>query len=388
MDEQDVAAWLVSSDATPWLERAARERDLDSLATADRWRRELPPDQAAAVLGQASLRRAAVAKLGERAAGLFLTRDGLEQATRGLVARWRATRLVGTGITEVWDLGCGLGIDALAMSEGGLRVTAVEKDPVTATFAAANLGPATPVVLADVADLYDAVPADAGVFLDPARRTGRGRSWDVADLSPSWDVVSRYVDAGRVACVKLGPGVPYRLLPEVAETVWVSEHGDLVEAALWTGTGSTPGRRSALLLPSGASLCATAEAPRIGPVQGWLYEPDPAVIRSGSLAALAGLLDATSVAPGVAYLTAEEHRPTPYATAFEVLASLPYRERDLRAWVRAERIGTLEIKKRGLDVDPAALRRRLEPKGPGSATLVLTPTPDGAVALVVRRVAA
>jgi hypothetical protein len=53
--------------------------------------------------------------------------------------------------------------------------------------------------------------------------------------------------------------------------------------------------------------------------------------------------------------------------------------------VRQNRIGTLEIKKRGLDVDPAALRRRLSPKGPRSATLVLTPTPDGAAALVVRR---
>ncbi|HET7724008.1 MAG TPA: class I SAM-dependent methyltransferase [Propionibacteriaceae bacterium] len=384
MEERDVAAWLVSGDATPWLKRAALEPDLESLATADRWRRELPPDKAAAVLGQASLRRVAAAKLGERASGLFLTRDGLEQATRAPVARWRAERFA-TGITEVWDLGCGLGLDALAMVDAGLRVTAVEKDAVTATFAQANLGAAARVVLADVADVYDDVPPGAGLFLDPARRTARGRSWDVADLSPSWDVVSRYLETGRVACVKLGPGVPYRLLPDRAETVWVSDHGDLVEAAVWTGPGATPGRRGALLLPSGASLEATAEAPGVGPVQRWLYEPDPAVIRSGSLAALAGLLGAASVAPGVAYLTAAEHRPTPYATAFEVLASLPYRERDLRAWVRTERIGTLEIKKRGLDVDPAALRRRLAPRGPGSATLILTPTPGGAVALVVRR---
>ena len=68
-----------------------------------------------------------------------------------------------------------------------------------------------------------------------------------------------------------------------------------------------------------------------------------------------------------------------------MLDRLPYREKDLRAWVRQNRVGTLEIKKRAIDVDPAALRRRLAPKGPEVATLLLTPTPDGAVALVVRR---
>jgi hypothetical protein len=382
--ELELAAWLVSADAAPWLERAARQQDPDSLATADRWRRDLPPQQAAAVLGQVSLRRSAVHKLGDVAHSLFLTRAGLEQATRPAVSRWRAERLVAAGAGEVWDLGCGLGLDALTLRDGGLAVTAVEKDPVTATFAAANLRTAR-VLVRDVTELSDEVPPAAAVFLDPARRTTRGRSWDVADLSPSWQVVASYLDGSRMACVKLGPGVPYRVLPDQAEAVWVSERGDLVEAALWAGAGSVGGRRSALLLPGGAALEATSDTPEVGPVRSWLYEPDPAVIRAGALGALAADLGATAVAPGIAYLTADHHRSTPYATAFEVLDRLPYRERDLRAWVKGAQVGSLEIKKRGLDVDPAALRRRLAPKGAGSATLVLTPTVSGAAALVVRR---
>jgi hypothetical protein len=384
--ELEVAAWLVSAEAAPWLARAASEPDPESLGAADRWRRELPADRAAAVLSQTSLRRSAVGKLGERAASVFLTRDGLEQATRPSVARWRAERFLASGAREVWDLGCGLGLDAVALVDAGVSVTAVELDPVTATFAAANLGHRARVVIGDVADSAGEIPADAAVFLDPARRTARGRSWDVADLSPSWEVVSGFADGRRVACVKLGPGVPYRVLPDHAETVWVSEHGDLVEAALWAGPGAVPGRRSALLLPQSATLQASDDTVPVGPVQRWLYEPDPAIIRSGAVAALASTLDANALAHGVAYLTAAELVPTPYATAFEVLDHLPYREKDLRAWVRRNRIGTLEIKKRGVDVDPAALRRRLAPTGDGSATIVLTPTPDGAVALVVHRV--
>lgn len=383
--ELDVAAWMVSAEAVPWLERAADEPDPESLAAADRWRRDLPADLAAAVLTQASLRRTAVGKLGDRASGLFLTRDGLEQATRPGVARWRAERYVASGVTDVWDLGCGLGLDALALLEAGLAVTAVEKDPVTATFAAANLGAAAPVLTADITELYGTVPGGAAVFLDPARRTARGRSWDIADLTPSWDVVTRFADGSRVACVKLGPGVPYRVLPDYAETVWVSDHGDLVEAAMWAGPGAAAQRRGALLLPEGIGLEADGDSVPLGPIQSWLYEPDPAVIRSGAIPALARMIDAMGIAHGVAYLTSGQHQPTSLATVFEVLDRLPYRERDLRAWVKQNEVGTLEIKKRGLDVDPAALRRRLAPKGRRSATLVLTPTPDGAVALVVRR---
>lgn len=56
--------------------------------------------------------------------------------------------------------------------------------------------------------------------------------------------------------------------------------------------------------------------------------------------------------------------------------------------MRERGIGVLEIKKRGVDADPAALRRRLRPAGPNSATLILTPTASGAQALVARRLVA
>ena len=70
----------------------------------------------------------------------------------------------------------------------------------------------------------------------------------------------------------------------------------------------------------------------------------------------------------------------------EVLDVLPWSLKTLRAWVRAEGIGTLEIKKRGLQVDPAAFRRQLRLAGPASATIIGTPTPKGAIAIIARRV--
>ena len=110
--------------------------------------------------------------------------------------------------------------------------------------------------------------------------------------------------------------------------------------------------------------------------------------------AVSGLVTAVAVAvggwlldPRIAYVTAAQHVPTPLASAYEVLEELPYKEKALRAWVRSNGIGTLEIKKRGVDLDPAQLRKKLAPKGAASATLIITRIDRDAVAYSCRRVA-
>jgi len=377
------ARWLVSAEAGPVLAAAAAETDPGSLAAGERLRRRSTPERAAAALTQVALRRKASAKFGDGAARLFLTKDGLEQATRTDVARWRAGRFADAGVKRVVDLGCGIGADALALLDAGLDVVAVEADPVTAVLAEANLG--RPVLVGDAVELAPGLLADGwAVFLDPARRTTAGRTWRVEDLSPSWAFATELL-AGRPGCIKAAPGLPSGFIPADVAAVWVSHRGDLVETALWSGSG-VPGSRTALLLPSGDELDAGVRAdPPVGPVARYLYEPDPAVIRSGAIAALAERLAAHALAPRMAYLAADVLEPTPFATGFDVVDVLPFDERALRGWVRDQSVGTLEIKVRGLDVDPAVLRRRLKPRGAASATLVLTPTPGGARALVVRR---
>jgi hypothetical protein len=381
----ELARWLVSPEAEAALAEASVQTDPGSLAAATALRRNWPPDQAAAVLSQVALRRRAVAKFGDRAERLFLTADGLEQATRVDVARWRAQRFVAAGASEVVDLGCGIGADALAFLDAGLRVTAVESDSVTAVLAQANLGGDAKVLCGDAVELAAELLDDgAAVFVDPARRTAAGRTWRVADFSPPWDFATSLL-AGRVSCIKAAPGLPSALIPNGVGTTWVSHRVDLVEASLWSGPWVV-GSRTAVLLPSGDELDAGERRdPPLGPVGRYLCEPDPAVIRAGAIGALAELLDARVVQPGIAYLFADALVATPFATTFEVLDVLPNDERVLRAWVRDQDIGVLEIKVRGLDVDPAVLRRRLKPKGPATATIVLTPTTVGARALVVRR---
>jgi SAM-dependent methyltransferase len=351
-----------------------------------RLRREYPPDLVAAAIGQVLLRRRAVAKFGADAGRLWLTSDALEQASRRTVAAHRAERLRAAGVRTVLDLGCGIGADLMAYARAGLVVTGVERDHLRAAMARANLdalGLAGTVDVAD-AEAYDTAGFDA-VFVDPARRDDRGRVFDPLRQTPSWELVAGLLDGVGVA--KTAPGIPHRLVPEGVEAEFVSDAGGLVETTLW-GRRFASATRRATLLPGGATLTTDDEptAVPLGEPAGWWYEPDSAVIRAGLVGAVADAIGGHLVDRHIAYVVADRHVDTPFARAYRVIEEVPYREKRLRSALRARDIGTLAIKKRGVDVVPEQLRTRLGLRGDHEATLILTRVAGAARAFLVEPV--
>jgi hypothetical protein len=369
------------------LDAAMSEEDPESLAAATRMRARFSPELAAAALTQATLRQQARAKFGAAAAEMFFTRAGLEQATRPEVADHHASRFLEAGVRRVIDLGCGIGSDSMAFARAGLEVVAVDVDSLTAAVAQANLAGRAEVLRADAREVAgQLLTPGVGVFCDPARRADHGRLWRVEDFTPPWSTVLDLLDGRRTAGVKLGPALPHSLIPEKVEAEWITHRGETVEVALWAGTGANPGRRSALIMPD-TRLIATAAPPlQVRDLGYYLYEPAGAVIRAGAIADLGAQLDAGLLDRQVAYLTSDQLCSTAFATAFRVRQRLPFHLKALRNWVREAQIGVLEIKKRGIDVDPAELRKRLRLGGPTSATLVISRTPSGSIAAVVDRV--
>jgi hypothetical protein len=353
-----------------------------------------PPGLVAAVLSQSKLRSKAAGKFGPFAERMLFTEAGLEQATRLRVAALHAGRFQSAGLTRVADLGCGIGGDALAMAAIDLDVTAVERDEVTAAIAAYNLAPwpnAT-VLNAEAADA-DLSAAD-GVYLDPARRTaGHGntsRLTDPADFSPSLDFAFEL--AARLPTgIKLGPGIDRGLIPDGVEAQWVSVDREVVELGVWSRELAREGiRRSALAIGAHGTAELTADADsadaEVGSLGDFIFEPDGAVIRARLIGDLARRLDARMLSTGIAYLTADLPTATPFAACFRVITSLPFDERAIKRELAARSIGTLEIKKRGVDVDPASLRKKLSPKGSESATLFVTRIAGKHMALLAERV--
>ncbi|GAA5230465.1 class I SAM-dependent methyltransferase [Arthrobacter cryoconiti] len=357
------------------------------------------PELVAAALTQSRLRAKAEEKFGEFAAHMLFTQAGLEQATRLNIAALHAQRFTNASITSVADLGCGLGADSLAMAGLDIAVTAVEMDEITAACATVNLMP-FPHALVVCAKAEDVdLEGIQGVWLDPARRTtstsGTTRLFDPEAFSPPFSFVEKLADAGLAMGVKMGPGIPHEAIPDAAEAQWISVNGDVVEAGLYFNALARPGiRRAALVIGRHGSSELTSAVPYVpyaqdvqtGPVFGYLYEPDGAVIRAGLVADLARIMGGHLIDEHIAYICTDHPVETPFARGYKVQEARPLNVKALKAWVKANRIGVLDIKKRGISITPEELRRQLltgSGKGPNKATLILTRIGEDRVAVVV-----
>jgi SAM-dependent methyltransferase len=292
---------------------------VDPLKAVTHLRRQHPeaePQLVAEVLTQIRLRRRARPRLGELAAHLLLTDDGLEQATRTVVADLRAQRYVTAGATHIADLGCGLGLDAAAFARVGLHVMAVDRDPVTAALATHNLSALglahlVTVVTGDVTDpavLDRALSGADAAYVDPARRDPAaqrdGRSVRLTDpdaWSPPWTWVQAVADRIPRTGAKVAPGIPHDLIPPGGCGTWTSVDGQLVEAEVaWPALAPPAARRRSVVVRGNAyppvevqsSVDLVDEArPPVGAVGRWILEPDDAVIRAGLVAHVAAVVD-------------------------------------------------------------------------------------------------
>ena len=392
----------------------------DTLSTVTSLRSQgFSPEESAQIISLAQARTRARAKFGERARTLMLTQEAAEQATRPVIAHYRAQRLRPVAGT-VADLGCGIASDSAVYAADRGAVVAVELDPLTASFAAKNLEfcPQARVYSGDVTgyvhgELLDAAGEPVGmVWMDPARRELRGakkahteRLFDPEAFSPPFSFVLNLARTGVPMGVKLGPGFPHEGIPspeDIAseanpnprvEAEWIQSEGSLAELVLWFNALAQEGvARSATSvheLPmeeaiphegtaeTGALLPAyeavsfrsplTAEeakqsvdVPASLPQPGdYLLEPAPAVVRSHLVAEFAQSIGAHLLDEHLAYLYSAELVEHPLVACYEVLEEIPLQEKQLKRWVREQGFTALTIKKRGVDIVPEQLRARL-----------------------------
>ena len=355
--------------------------------TTDLRKQGYEPQLVALCISQAKLRSRAVSKFGLDLAGTMLfTEEGLEQATRQQVSAWHAQKFLKSGIKSVTDLGCGIGGDALAFAQAGLEVTAIEKDELTANIAKHNL---SKYQMASVshADAFDIETESTSFWLDPARRKlsskASGRVMlKPEDFSPNLDFAFE-IGAKHPAGIKLAGSLPHELIPEDCEANWVSHNNELVETVLWFGELGQSGKRSALILADTITEYSgdLIQAP-ISEVGKYVYDPNPALVRSHLLGAFAIENGLWAIAPSIAYLCSDSELSSPWLRGFEVIESLPLDVKRIARRMSELDIGTLEIKKRGVDITPEQLRPKLKLKGKNAATLILTRVGDARKALV------
>ncbi len=369
-------SWLVSG---PGQDALALAESLDPdeetfLAAAQRLARRFPDLLARVAVEQAILRRRALSKF-PRAAEMYFVREALEQATGYRVAAYHAARLSGHALR--FDLGSGIGGDALALAARGL-VVAIEHDALRLHVLQANarslgLGANLRAIQGDLLRPAWRLPSTAVAFADPARRRQGQRIHAPASYVPPLDrMIHLAADVAGMG-VKVSPAIDRAEIEGLkAEVEFISDGGDLKECVLWFGELRTADFRATLLPDRHTLTGPEADRQPPSPILEYLYEPDPAVMRAGLVRRLAGEIGALQVDPDLALLTSGRLLDTPFAAAYRVVDVMPFSEKALRAELRRRGVGRATLKKRGSAVDTEALGRRLRLKGDGEATVLLT----------------
>jgi hypothetical protein len=371
--------WLLSDDGASLLatvrDRLAAGESV--LRVSERLRRDHDAGIVALAITQAQLRIQAATKFTD-ASRLLFTREGLEQATSDRIARHRSGRF--EDFDRVVDLCCGIGGDlmALALLPGERRLTAVDLDPVHLLLARYNVRVVAPdhqldTVQDDVRNI-DISPSDA-VFIDPARRNERGRMGGMVSEPPlDWAIGL----ADRVAAVgiKTAPGLPHDSVPIGWEMETIALDSNIKEAVLWSPALATSSRSATVIIGDVVHRLMPVEGDPVGirePESGdWLLDPNPAVTRAGLVEDLAHTVGAFKIDDEIGFLVVDQPIQSPFARSLQIVDSLPWHEKQVRARLRQLGAGPVDVRRRGLAGDVDAISKRLRGKGDRRVVIAMT----------------
>lgn len=335
---------------------------------------QISPDLISLAFGQAQLQHRLEARWGVSAADLLLTDDGISQATRPEVARYRANFIANKfgANAHVLDLTCGLGFDSREFARAGLRVTSIEIDPEVAEYAKHNLEHlGVEVHCADANEFV--IPNDVDVvFVDPARRDPNAakdsagntkRIFNPSQWSPSWDKINEIATSHPVIA-KVAPGIDKSDL-EDWDARWISSDGDLVECFL---SSSGTGMRAAVLIDSKNDLNIEVmgdTATHTAPLGNYLVVPDPALIRASALDAVAQVCNGGLVNEHIAWLTSNDvdavselAKQSPgLASVLKIESHFKFSEKHLVANLKDVTASGVTIMTRGMQLDVEAIRK-------------------------------
>jgi hypothetical protein len=399
--------WLTGNEAAAVLaDLAADTTPVHTLVA--QLRKQFTATKTHLLMEQTELRRRAASKF-TQPHRMFFTRHGLEQATDEWVATYKTSRFHVveslrdsqshlTAFTNIADLCCGIAGDLMALART-TTVFGVDRDPITAHFAALNSG----VTIYNI-DITDADLAHVTAFhIDPDRRSGTRhgsrvskRTTSLEYCDPSLTFINKLLAQIPNAAVKLAPATDVgREWSERCELEWISRDRECRQQVAWHGAlAASPGQHRATIV---SSACQSAPHTITGrpkqPVlltdkpNRYIFDVDPAILAAKLKGALAAEHNLSALSYGPTYLTGPQAIADPALACFEVDDVAPFHITKLAKWLRARNIGQLEIKKRGVDVDPEKLRRDLKLRGNNAATLLITAVAARPTAILAHRAA-
>lgn len=402
-------AWLTGDEGSHWLRSVAQDQR-PALQLLSALRKDLPAERAAAIVEQTELRRRAAEKFGRLAASMFFTPTLLEQSSDLWISRYKAQRLrSGYGPALVHDFCCGIGGDLMGLAEWGFA-RGWDRSELARHLAEANLRSRIgAVTLAEsevrTADATEISPAAKERWhVDPDRRANGRRTTAATQMAPGADVIERWLRTSPSGVVKLAPATespePWK---QQGEREWISSRRECRQQVVWFGELATvpghsrattvrgggaddmesPGSRPATFVGTANAVCEVVRRPGR-----FIMDADPAVHAARLLGAIAAARGLSRLGTSGGYLTGDAPSDDPLLACFAVEAVTPLRIRDVAAALVAARIGRVELKKRGVDVDLEKLRQKLKLRGDEPGAVIITRIGEHRAAIIGRRVPA
>jgi len=377
----------------------------EPLAAQTRLRKKYSYDEACAVGHMRELRKRSVAwaKFSRDLAGDMLLSDELLQQCSSLrlanyVGRRMAQIASQIGKSEVMDLCCGLGGDAIGLARAGLDVLGYDSSPEAIVCSAHNANAAgvsdrTKFAAGDVTTLD--VPYDAIVHIDPDRRTGGRRVVGLSELRPGEEFLCKLTQTTAGGAMKLSAAMDFSELDDWSNVrlEYVSEDGVCKQLLVWWSPESADAsRRTATAVwgdmndPQSESIAADAPPAPFDEVGPWLIEPGPEVIAAHAVDALAARDNLWRAYPGMLWMFGSEPVDSHLCRSYEIIETAAGREREIRIALKKLNAGLVEIKSRGVSINTDALQRRLRGKGDRKLVVLWTRMGDKQKAFIgVRR---
>jgi len=336
----------------------------------------------------AQLRKRAEGKF-SLASQLWFTRQSLEQATSEQVASHKASRFAQLD-SELWDLCAGMGSDAIALARH-CQVCACDLDSIPLQLASWNAqvyGVSDKITFLQQ-DVNQIDVAGKIIHIDPDQRDATGRRHlRLEQIQPDLTHLQKIAKSCKAGVIKLSPASNFGGKFPDCEAELVSLHGECKAANIWCGDLSRPGIWRATVLPAGESIAGDPLSvwPEMSSVQGYIFDPDPSLVRSGLVNLFAQQNGLFRLDDAEEYLTADGLVDSPFVTGFQVIAVLSRNEKQLRKYLREHQIGTLEIKCRHVPIDIERVRKTLSLKGDHSITLIYARVEGKTKAVLCKRV--
>ena len=318
----------------------------------------------------------------------FFTQQGVEQKTSLHISEHHAQGF--SGCSKLCEIGTGLGFDTQSFSKKVKNVVSFDTDLLTVLFARHNLsvqGINNVEVIHGDGCTEDLSSYDS-LFSDPSRRTNNGeRIKDPEKYSPPLSVVIAKAES-KIFGIKVSPIViPPKNFSGALE--WIGDSDDLKELVLWGGRGIF---KQVTIPGQSFSYTQGAEKPKylseIPEPPFFLVEPHASIIGSILYPYFFATKGISTFESGVAYgVSIDEIVSAPYWKRFRIEEVMPLRVPDIIKRAQSLDLGReSEVKKRGIEIDPNEIQKKLSKNGKNKKVLFLTRFGEKKVCLIGERI--